>query len=254
MMTVLDLMEIYQIKHNKATSLDYLIEIIEESGINVLLNRKQLALEILRQCGARAARYNETETFKTFGINFFMLQKDYIDRTLVLMAQEYNALDSYSMERTEKIDRKHNEKIDETRTDNLTHERTDDLTHERTDDLAERKHEEYTDEHYVSAENESGVMLRTRDTHSETDGDEDGIFNTGTQTHTDSGTQTLTDTGTQKNDGDNQITHDDTIKIGEHGYKISPNVEFFNALKRNEFNIYTEIASKFSDTMCLCVF
>ena len=112
--------------------------------------------------------------------------------------------------------------------------------------MTERKTGSYTDEHYVSAENESGVMLRTRDTHTDTDPAGSGTSNTGTQT--------TDNTGSVHNTGLNEFTHDDKIIIGEHGYKISPNVEFFNALKRNEFNIYTELAEKFSDEMCLCVF
>ena len=270
MVTVLDLMQVYQIKQNKTNTLDYLVDIINESGVNALIDRETLALEILRQCGTRDARYNTSEVFARFAVNFFKREKSYIDRTLLLMAKEYDALDTYSISREEKIDRKHTEDIDEQRVDDLTTERTDDLlttrtdnlTDTRTDNLTERKTGSYTDEHYVSAENESGVMLRTRDTHEDTDPVGSGISNTGTQTnaatgtqtHADTGTQTTTNTGSVHNTGLNEFTHDDKIIIGEHGYKISPNIEFFNALKRNEFNIYTELAEKFSDEMCLCVF
>ena len=286
MVTVLDLMQVYQIKNGKAGTLDYLVDIINQAGVNALIDRESLALEILRQCGTRDARYNTSEVFARFAVNFFKREKSYIDRTLLLLAKEYDALDTYSISREEKIDRKHTEDIDEqrvddletertdnlttTRTDNLTDTRTDNLTATRTDNLTERKTGSYTDEHFVSAENESGVMLRTRDTHTDTDPAGSGTLNTGTQTnantgtqtnaatgtqtHADTGTQTTTNTGSVHNTGLNEFTHDDKIIIGEHGYKISPNVEFFNALKRNEFNIYAELAEKFSDEMCLCVF
>lgn len=238
MVTVLDLMQVYQIKNDKPGTLDYLIDIINQSGVNALIDRETLALEILRQCGTRDARYNTSEVFARFAVNFFKREKSYIDRTLLLLAKEYDALDTYSISREEKIDREHTEDLDE--------QRVDDLKSERTDDLLEHKSGSYTDEHYVSAENETGVMLRTRDTHSDTDAENSGVSNTGTQT--------TENTGSVHNTGLNKFTHDDKIIIGEHGYKISPNVEFFNALKRNEFNIYTELAEKFSDEMCLCVF
>lgn len=238
MVTVLDLMQVYQIKQNKTNTLDYLVDIINESGVNALIDRETLALEILRQCGTRDARYNTSEVFARFAVNFFKREKSYIDRTLLLLAKEYDALDTYSISREEKIDREHTEDLDE--------QRVDDLKSERTDDLLEHKSGSYTDEHYVSAENETGVMLRTRDTHSDTDPEDSGVSNTGTQT--------TENTGSVHNTGLNKFTHDDKIIIGEHGYKISPNVEFFNALKRNEFNMYTELAEKFSDEMCLCVF
>lgn len=238
MVTVLDLMQVYQIKQNKTNTLDYLVDIINESGVNALIDRETLALEILRQCGTREARYNTSEVFARFAVNFFKREKSYIDRTLLLLAKEYDALDTYSISREEKIDREHTEDLDE--------QRVDDLKSERTDDLLEHKSGSYTDEHYVSAENETGVMLRTRDTHSDTDPEDSGVSNTGTQT--------TENTGSVHNTGLNKFTHDDKIIIGEHGYKISPNVEFFNALKRNEFNMYTELAEKFSDEMCLCVF
>ena len=215
-------MEIYQIVNEKESSLDFLTDIINESGVNALIDREMLSMEILRQCGAMEPRYNTTKTFKLFAINFFKTNSNFIDRTLELLAIEYDALDTYKTVRDEKIDRVH----------------TEDLFDEREDDLRERRTESYTDEHYVSAENESGVMLRTRDTHEDTDGQNSGIFNTGTRTTT----------------GDNEFVHDDEIKITDHGYKTSPNVEFFNALARNEFNIYGKIAEKFSDTMCIGVF
>jgi hypothetical protein len=247
-------MQVYQIKQNKTNTLDYLVDIINESGVNALIDRETLALEILRQCGTRDARYNTSEVFARFAVNFFKREKSYIDRTLLLLAKEYDALDTYSISREEKIDRKHTEDINEQRVDNLETKRTDNLTATRTDNLTERKTGSYTDEHYVSAENESGVMLRTRDTHEDTDPAGSGTSNTGTQTNANTGTQTTDNTGSVHNTGLNEFTHDDKIIIGEHGYKISPNVEFFNALKRNEFNIYTELAEKFSDEMCLCVF
>lgn len=254
MVTVLDLMQVYQIKNDKTGTLDYLVDIINQAGVNSLIDRETLALEILRQCGTRDARYNTSEVFARFAVNFFKREQSYIDRTLLLLAKEYDALDTYSISREEKIDRKHTEDIDEQRVDDLEEERTDNLTTTRTDNLTERKTGSYTDEHYVSAENESGVMLRTRDTHEDTDPAGSGTSNTGTQTNANTGTQTTTNTGSVHNTGLNEFTHDDKIIIGEHGYKISPNVEFFNALKRNEFNIYTELAEKFSDEMCLCVF
>lgn len=254
MVTVLDLMQVYQIKQNKTNTLDYLVDIINDSGVNALIDRETLSLEILRKCGTRDARYNTSEVFARFAVNFFKREKSYIDRTLLLLAKEYDALDTYSINREEKIDRKHTEDIDEQRVDDLETKRTDNLTATRTDNLTERKTGSYTDEHYVSAENESGVMLRTRDTHEDTDPAGSGTSNTGTQTNANTGTQTTDNTGSVHNTGLNEFTHDDKIIIGEHGYKISPNVEFFNALKRNEFNIYTELAEKFSDEMCLCVF
>ena len=238
MVTVLDLMQVYQIKNDKTGTLDYLVDIINQAGVNDLIDRETLALEILRQCGTRDARYNTSEVFARFAVNFFKREQSYVDRTLLLLAKEYDALDTYSISREEKIDREHTEDLDE--------QRVDDLKSERTDDLLERKSGSYTEEHYVSAENETGVMLRTRDTHTDTDAAGSGVSNTGTQT--------TENTGSVHNTGLNKLTHDDKIIIGEHGYKISPNVEFFNALKRNEFNIYTELAEKFSDEMCLCVF
>ena len=254
MVTVLDLMQVYQIKNDKTGTLDYLVDIINQAGVNALIDRETLALEILKQCGTRDARYNTSEVFARFAVNFFKREQSYIDRTLLLLAKEYDALDTYSISREEKIDRKHTEDLDEQRVDDLETERTDNLKATRTDNLTERKTGSYTDEHYVSAENESGVMLRTRDTHEDTDPAGSGTSNTGTQTNANTGTQTTTNTGSVHNTGLNEFTHDDKIIIGEHGYKISPNVEFFNALKRNEFNIYTELAEKFSDEMCLCVF
>lgn len=221
-MTVLDLMEVYQITQDKESNFDFLKDILNEAGVNELIDRDVFSLEMLRHCGGRCPRYNTTATFKAFAINFFKTNKSYIDRTLELLAKEYDQLDTYNNTRSEKIDRVH----------------TEDLQNVRTDDLREHKSESYSDEHFVSAENESGVQLRYRDTHSETDGENDGIFNTGTQT----------------DKGDNKITHDDEINVTEHGYKTSPNVEFFNALKRNDFNFYSELAEKFADELCLCVF
>ena len=343
---MLDLMEIYQITQDKESSLDFLIDIINESNVNPLVDREVLAMEILRQCGAREPRYNTTKTFKLFGIHFFKMTADYINRTLELLAIQYNMLDTYNIARDEKIDRLHTEDLSKVRTDNLNELRTDNLNELRTDNLSElrtdnlselrtdnlnevredsaektesntgsedgtrnathttsesvsdNKTNNYSDEHYVSAENESGVMLRTRDTHAETDGDTktttrsvtdaeathsatvdshsllseeshttantgtqttantgtQTLANTGTQALANTGTQALANTGTQTTTGDNEFVHDDTIKIGEHGYKTSPNVEFFNALARNEFDIYEKITERFADVMCLGVF
>ena len=195
MVTVLDLMQVYQIKNDKTGTLDYLVDIINQAGVNALIDRETLALEILRQCGTRDARYNTSEVFARFAVNFFKREKSYIDRTLLLLAKEYDALDTYAISREEKIDRKHTEDLDEQRVDDLETERTDNLTATRTDNLTERKTGSYTDEHYVSAENESGVMLRTRDTHEDTDPAGSGTSNTGTQTNANTGTQTTTNTG-----------------------------------------------------------
>lgn len=295
-------MEIYQLTQNKESSLDFLKDIINESGVNAALDRDMLSIEILRQCGAREPRYNTTFAFKIFAINFFKTHADYINRTLDLMAIEYNPINTFSRTRDEKIDRIHTDDIDETRTNDLKTERTDDLKTERTDDLksertddltktrtdnltstrtdnlTERKTGSYTDDHYVSAENETEVMLRTRDTHTETDAAGSGTLNTGTQTNADTGTQTtadsgtqtvedtgtqttentgtqtLEDTGTVKTKAGNEYKHDDHIKTTESGYKTSPNEEFYKAIARNDFNIYEDITEKFAENMCLGVF
>lgn len=215
-------MELYKITEKKATNLDYIKDIINDAGVDSRVNRDILSAQILKDCGERYPRYNTTSTFYYFAVEYFKSDVDFIKRTLDLIEAEYDPLNTIHIEKNEKIDREHKEDIDRTRTDNLLENRTG----------------SYTEEHFVSAENEDGAQLRTRDTHTDTDANNAGIKNT----------------GTQKNTADNVFTHDDNIQTTENGYKTSPNKEFFNAIARNEFNFYEALTARFAERLCLGVF
>lgn len=207
-------MEIYRIKEHKPTVNDYITDILNDANVDDRISRSIMSMRILADCGGRLVRYNTTDTFKAFAIAWFESHNDNITKAIDLLTLEYSALEEYAETKSENIDRDH-------RTDNT-----------KSSTLNVTNGDNATDEHLVSAENESGVQLRDRDTHTETT----------TKSQTDSTTRGET------------TTHDDEILTTVSGHKTAPAELIRAELENAKLNIYDEVISDFADTMLLNVF
>lgn len=265
MTKVIDLMELYRILSSSDDPEILLKDMMEEASLDERLDRDILADTIVSECGSMYPRWNTTTVFKRFGINFFRRASREIRRDLDALELEYDPLMEYEESKSEIVDEDIND--DNTRTDNLQSARTDNLTELRTDNLTELRTPNLSEsitagtgaqiDRYVSADNESDLVIRSRDVSTipgettSTTGT-DTTTNTGTQNTTNTGTQTTANTGTQKNERDygRDLTKDTEIT----GRKRSGADLIREEILANHFNIYDIIVRKFADQMLMGVY
>lgn len=261
-MTLLDLMNVYRITQNNENVYALLLEMFEAGDVDERIDRNVLAKRMLMDCGRREPRYNTTDTFLFFGSVWLESKKENIAKTLDLLALNYNPLNEYEETRNEDIDRDHRttatelreRDVDTTGTSTTTGTNTASGTETKTD--ADIKTTNSTDEHYVSAENESGVQLRTRDTHNETIGDN---LTTSTTTSDNSSNSDSTSDHEIVDENVNvtkggTVTHDDSIDVSIAGHKTAQAELIRAELEKAKLNIYDELINNFADIMFINVF
>ncbi len=207
-------MEIYRITAHKPSVNDYITDILNDANVDARINRSIISMRILADCGGRLVRYNTTDTFKAFAVAWFESHNTNITKAIDLLTLQYSVLEEYAETKNENIDRDHRTNGTKSSTLNATNG------------------DNATDEHLVSAENESGVQLRDRDTHAETT----------TKSQTDSMTRGET------------TTHDDDILTTVSGHKTAPAELIRAELENAKLNIYDEVIADFADAMLLNVF
>lgn len=191
-------------KTGQTNSLQYLNEIFEAGHLDARIDRNALALEIIKECGQQTPLYMDTSFFALMAANFFTIKQREIVRDLDALAQEYNPLEQFNVER---------------------HSGTND---KRTDDLRQTYAQgEIDTRHNVSADNETGVQLRTQDV---TQTEDDTTTNTGTQTH--------------------EIKHNEN----ESGRNVAAQDLLSSEFKANKFNIYHVIALDFSGALMVAIY
>ena len=104
-MTLLDLMNVYRITTNNSNLYALLLETFEAGNVDSRIDRNTLAQLMLMDCGRREPRYNTTDTFLFFGSVWLKSKHDNIEKTLDLLALQYNPLNEYEEHKTEDIDR-----------------------------------------------------------------------------------------------------------------------------------------------------
>ena len=293
-MTLLDAMQIYQLKVPSQNLYSMLYRIMADGELDERVNREVMCDLILAELGNLTVRYTDTTVIVLFGKACLLKHKREIERDIDLFEAEYDQLEEYS--HTEKreferdllteVDGEHERTPDlvRERTDDLTKERTPDLVHERTDDLSEALTagiETVTNEvntgdgttsHYVSADNAGdNLQLRTQDRtegedrrNTETRTGTDTTTNTGTQTTTEKGTDKTTNTGTQTTTekGTDKTTVDDQTRetgetkenITKHGRNTYAAKLFKDAMDANALNIYQVIIDRLGDAICMQVY
>lgn len=297
MTKVIDLMELYRILEHSDDSQLLLKDIFTAANLDERIDRDVLADTLTAEAGELIPRWNTTVIFKRLAISTFKRKTREIVRDLDALDLPYNPLyeyDEYGAEivdetidedklRTDDLTNKRTDDLEEKRTDDLEEKRTDDLESKRTDDLADTRTPDYSEEttagngsqidHYVSADNEATLELRTRDvstvagqtvTHSGRDTTEHSgtqttentgtqtTENTGTQTTENTGTQTTENTGTQRNDRD--VDRDLTRNTEKHGRKRTGAELIREEILANHFDIYERIVEIFVDNMCMGVY
>ena len=187
--------------------------------------------EIARDLDALALSYNPLYEYDEYGAEIIdeTIDEDNL-RTDNLKSERTDDLksertDDLEDKRTDNLKSERTDDLEDKRTDNLKSERTDDLEEKRTDDLADTRTLNYSEtttagtgsqtDHYVSADNESALSVRSRDvttvagetvSHSGTD----TMEHSGSQTTDNTGTQTTEDTGTQTTEHSGTQTTEDT--------------------------------------------
>ena len=97
--TYLDILEIYNLKHDK--DLDDITAVFDGIDIDERVDVGILAGTILDECGAMRCIYNTSQTFKYFSDNFFARNKEAISRVLDALEVKYNPLESINFDWTE---------------------------------------------------------------------------------------------------------------------------------------------------------
>lgn len=261
-MTLLDLLNVYRITTTNSNLYALLLEMFEAGNVDSRIDRDILAKRLLMDCGRREPRYNTTDTFLFFGSVWLKSEHDNIVKTLDLLTLQYNPLNEYEEHKLEDIDREHITNGSETKTrdvdttDTLTSTSQDTTSGTETRTDADIKTNNSTDEHLVSAENESGVQLRTRDTHNETVGDNASVSSSNSET-----------TNASKSNSDHEVidediatskqdttTHDDTVETTIAGHKTAQAELIRAELEKAKLNIYDKLIDDFADIMFINVF
>jgi hypothetical protein len=271
-------MNVYRLKKNNDNIFSLLIEMFDAANIDGRIDRDILAGRMLTDCGRREPRYNTTDTFLFFGSVWLKSKNANITKTLNLLELQYNPLNEYEETKTENIDREHTSNGSETKsrdvntTDAFTSQNSETMTSEgqtsgedtKTTTTTGTKTNNSTDEHFVSAENESAAQLRTRDTHTETNGDSTSISESGSNESASENSETTTGT---KTNSDHEIidedvrtsradttTHDDTINTTTAGHKTAQAELIRAELEKAKLNIYDVLIDDFADIMFINVF
>lgn len=199
---------------------DYLTQIMTTAELDARIDKNALALELINECGRQTPRYMDSSFFATMAANFFKIKAREITRDLDALELEYNPLDEFNVELEYHGGVKTEYGKTSTRTDNL-----------------QRKFAQgdLTTQHSVSADNESGIELRSQDKTSTLD---DYTNDTGTQTHADTGADTVKDNHTET----------------KHGHNKPAQELLSSEFEVNKINIYRLIALDFSDALMLAVY
>ena len=301
-MTLLDLMEVYKLIKNKEDVNALLLDMFQIANIDERIDRTILAGRFLMDCGTREPRYNTTDTFLFFGSVWLQSKAQNISQWLDALDIEYNPLIEYEEHRLEDIDREHitngtdtkardvattenttrdtdttettSRDVDTTETNSRDYDSTESSTLNQTN--GDTRTDNFTDEHLVSAENESGVQLRNRDTHTETVGD------TATRTESESNTESIDESGNRTENVDESgnrtesvdesasktarideditntrrdtTTHDDTVDTTLTGRKTAAYDLIIKEMEKAKLNIYDSLIDDFADVMFLNVF
>ena len=311
-MTLLDLMEVYKLIKNKEDVNALLLDMFQSANIDERIDRTILAGRFLMDCGTREPRYNTTDTFLFFGTVWLQSKAQNISQWLDALDIEYNPLIEYEEHRLEDIDREHitngtdtkardvtttenttrdtdttettsrdvdttettSRDVDATETNSRDYDSTESSTLNQTN--GDTRTNNFTDEHLVSAENESGVQLRNRDTHTETVGD------TATRTESESNTESIDESGNRTESVDESgnrtesvdesasktarideditntrrdtTTHDDTVDTTLTGRKTAAYDLIIKEMEKAKLNIYDSLIDDFADVMFLNVF
>lgn len=245
-MTLLDLMEVYKLIKNKEDVNALLLDMFQSANIDARIDRNVLAGRFLMDCGAREPRYNTTDTFLFFGSVWLQSKAENISQWLDALDIEYNPLIEYEEHRLEDIDREHITNGTDTKARDVATSSTESSTLNQTN--ADTRTDNFTDEHLVSAENESGVQLRNRDTHTETVGD--NATRTETESVTDSERIDEDITNTRRD----TTTHDDTVDTTLSGRKTAAYDLIIKEMEKAKLNIYDSLIDDFADVMFLNVF
>lgn len=245
-MTLLDLMELYKLKNDKTDVNALLLDMFQSANIDARIDRTVLAGRFLMDCGARTPRYNTTDTFLFFGSVWLQSKANNISQWLDALDIEYNPLIEYEEHRLEDIDREHVTNGTDTKARDVATSSTESSTLNQTN--ADTRTDNFTDEHLVSAENESGVQLRNRDTHTETVGDN------ATRTESESVTDSERIDEDVTNTRHDTITHDDTVDTTLSGRKTAAYDLIIKEMEKAKLNIYDSLIDDFADVMFLNVF
>ena len=245
-MTLLDLMEVYKLIKNKEDVNALLLDMFQIANIDERIDRTVLAGRFLMDCGAREPRYNTTDTFLFFGSVWLQSKAQNISQWLDALDIEYNPLIEYEEHRLEDIDREHITNGTDTKARDVATSSTESSTLNQTN--ADTRTDNFTDEHLVSAENESGVQLRNRDTHTETVGDN------ATRTESESVTDSERIDEDITNTRHDTITHDDTVDTTLSGRKTAAYDLIIKEMEKAKLNIYDSLIDDFADVMFLNVF
>ena len=245
-MTLLDLMEVYKLRQSKTDVNALLLDMFTSAELDERIDRNILAGRFLMDCGTRTPRYNTTDTFITFGSIWLQSKKDDISRQLDLLAIEYNPLIEYEEHKLEDIDREHITNGTDTKSRDVDTTNSNSSTLNQTDTTT--RSSSYTDEHLVSAENESGVQLRTRDTHSETLNGTNSTTNGESESKHEVVDEDITNTRRDT------ITHDDTLDTTLTGRKTAALDLIIKEMEKAKLNIYETLIEDFADVMFLNVF
>lgn len=210
-------MEIYRITNGKTSTTDFIRDILDTADLDERLDLNVLTMRIIASCGNRYVRYNTTDTFRTFAIAYLESERDSISRKIDAIAADFDPVNEYDY------------------TKEVTEDKNEIRHYERDSGSEESTAANYTDTHSVSADNETGLQLRTQDGHAENIEEN--------KTVTDGN---ITDDETRNND--NKIT------TTESGYKTSPIDRVRKALELYNYNIYDDIIISLSDKMFIGIF
>lgn len=269
-MTLLDLMEVYKLIKNKEDVNALLLDMFQIANIDERIDRTILAGRFLMDCGTREPRYNTTDTFLFFGSVWLQSKAQNISQWLDALDIEYNPLIEYEEHRLEDIDREHITNGTDTKardvattgtttgSSTIDSDTTESSTLNQTN--GDTRTDNFTDEHLVSAENESGVQLRNRDTHTETVGDTATRTESESNTTSTDETQSTSESKSERIDEDitntrrDTTTHDDTVDTTLTGRKTAAYDLIIKEMEKAKLNIYDSLIDDFADVMFLNVF
>lgn len=90
-MTLIDLAKIEALKHNDA----YMYHLWDDIRIDDRINKDSLVTYIMQMCLGEQVRYDDTEAFKLFSDNWFVMNYDIIKELLDTKEYDYNPIENY---------------------------------------------------------------------------------------------------------------------------------------------------------------
>ena len=200
-----------------------IFEIFKDYELDERLDKDALNVFILDELGAMDVWYPDTDIYKTFSDNFFLIWKENIKRLTDTVFAEYNLLQNTNMTETTTV------QIDQDMDTTTAGTNTDSYTRSTTDNDEETRKVSAFDE--TQFQNDS---QRINDS-------------TGSISH--SGTKT--DSGTKNEDLEWRET-DETVKVGYKDRDIQDVLEKERKLSR--FNVYQWIVKKYKEDMMVLIY